>query len=453
MTERDSIDPLLRRELGRLLTENQELHRSLQRFDETSFLLRRLLAVGRRKLAAPASRLRRQRSRAPQPDPANFPASFRAYRVSQLRSSRGRRPRVLHAVANFYTGGSARLVVDLVEHLDGFDHVTIVRANPPQPHYVGLELHAVPEIKNSRAALALLRRIRPDLMHVHYLGHHGDSYGQGDWEWYDPLFAVAAEYGCPIVENVNIPVAPLFSDAVRRYVFVSDYVRMIFGREEDPTATIYPGSNLKLFSRPAGSPPPDGCVGMVYRLERDKLDETAIDVFIDVLRRRPEAKALIVGGGRFLEPYRARVDEAGLADAFTFTAYVAYEDLPRLYEQMAIFIAPPHSESFGHVVPLAMSMEIPVVGYAVGALPEILGDDDVLAPAGDVDALAAKAVELLDDRARRLRIGAANRKRAQKLFSLERMIEHYGTLYEEVLAGGQPPAAAVRGKTTGRADA
>ncbi len=435
MTDRHRVDPLLKREFDALSLENQELHVRLRRFEQLPFLLRAVASAVRRELGGrTVARWRRGASRSGRGG-AEFAPSFRPYAVRQLRPPGQQRPRVLHAIGNFYTGGSARLVVDLVEHLgDRFEQVTIVRDAPPQPHYVGLELHSIPEITNPADALTVLRRFRPDLTHIHFLGHHRHPYSQADWEWYACLFQAAEAYGCPVVENINIPVAPYVSDAVRCYVFVSDYVRTVFGRSDANNVTIYPGSNFELFARRPGAAPPDGCVGMAYRLEKDKLDETAINIFIEVLRRRPEAKALIVGGGRFLERYRTAVERAGLERAVTFTAYVAYDDLPRLYEQMSIFVAPPHTESFGHVVPLAMNMGIPVAAYDVGALPEILDDEEVLAPAGDVDALATKIVELLDDPDRRLRTGKVNRERAQRLFSVEKMVTDYRRLYDELLA-------------------
>jgi glycosyltransferase involved in cell wall biosynthesis len=435
VTDPNRIDPPLKRELERALLENQELYVTLRRFDDIPFLIRRLAKLVGREVRA---RVFASRSRQP-PDPRrgdpNFAPSFRPYEARPPAPWAGPRPRVLHVIANFYTGGSPRLVVDLVEHLGSrFEHVTIVRDTPPQPHYTGLDIHAAPAFRNPGDALKLLRRLRPDLIHVHFLGHHRHPYSQTDWEWYDCLLRAAEEHGSPAIENINIPVAPYYSDAVRCYVFVSDYVRSLYGRSDTRNLTIYPGSNFKLFSRPEGTTPPDGCVGMVYRLEKDKLDETAIDIFIEVLHRRPQAKVLIVGGGRFLERYRTRVERAGLASSVTFTAYVAYEDLPRFYDRMSIFVAPPHTESFGHVVPLAMNMGIPVVAYDVGALPEILDNDEVLAPAGDIGAIATKIVELLDDRGRRLRIGMANRERAQRLFSVEKMIKDYQALYDELLA-------------------
>jgi len=229
------------------------------------------------------------------------------------------------------------------------------------------------------------------------------------------------------------PSRAVVSPTVARYIFVSDYVRTRFGFSEVPILTIYPGSDLALFTRSHGSAPPDNCVGMAYRPEADKLDERAIEVFITLARCRPGIRALIIGGGRFLDEYRRRVERASVANAVEFTGYVAYDRLPALYRRLSVFVAPVHAESFGQVTPFAMSMGIPVAGYRMGALGEILGDESLLAPASDAEALADIVIGLLEDRTRRLEVGARNRARALELFSVERMIERYATVYDEVL--------------------
>jgi glycosyltransferase involved in cell wall biosynthesis len=114
-----------------------------------------------------------------------------------------------------------------------------------------------------------------------------------------------------------------------------------------------------------------------------------------------------------------------------------------------VFVAPPHTESFGHVVPLAMGMRIPVAGYDVGALPEILGEDGVLVPGGDARALAGRVVDLLDDRHYRLRLGAANRERAERLFSVGRMVAEYRMLYLELLGRTQMASSEERAPAGG----
>ena len=80
-----------------------------------------------------------------------------------------------------------------------------------------------------------------------------------------------------------------------------------------------------------------------------------------------------------------------------------------------------------------MNMRIPVAAYEVGALREILVSDDVFAPAGDSDALADTIVRLLDQPTRLRELGQFNRERAQQLFSLEAMVEAYGTTYTKLL--------------------
>ena len=360
--------------------------------------------------------------------------NFSPYEVAIINPIQNNRPRVLHIIGNFYTGGSSQLIVDLIEHLGHqFEQEVIARDLPSKPSYVGLKIHHQEKLNHYHQALDILDNFRPDFIHLHYLGHHKDDYSELDWKWYHKFFLAAREYGCKIVENINIPTDPYVSDLVSHYVYVSDYVKQEFGHIGDRNITIYPGSDLKLFSRENNSQRASDCIGMVYRLEGDKLNENAIDVFIKVIQRRPRTKVLIVGGGYYLELYQNKVQQAGVEEAFTFTGYTSYENLTQLYEQISVFVAPVHTESFGQVTPLAMGMEIPVVGYNVGAIQEIVGDGDLLAPPEDSDTLANIIIDLLSDRQRQLEIGAKNLQRAKQRFSLEAMIDSYGQIYEQML--------------------
>ena len=67
-------------------------------------------------------------------------------------------------------------------------------------------------------------------------------------------------------------------------------------------------------------------------------------------------------------------------------------------------------------------------------MPEILGDEQTLAPPGDADALADRIIQLLNDRGKRMELGARNKARAREHFSVEAMIEGYGGIYESVLS-------------------
>jgi glycosyltransferase involved in cell wall biosynthesis len=364
------------------------------------------------------------------------------YQVRVPRDAPPGRPRILHVIGNLHTGGSAQLVVDLVERLGHrFDQRVLVRSLPPRPAYIGLDPIHRPRLSDASAA-AVIGEIRPDLIHVHMLGHQHDEYGRHDWRWYHAAIRAAERLGCPVVENLNIPVEPYVSGVVRCYVHVSDYVRQRFGRLDGWNTTIYPGSDLEWFARRPDQPMADDCIGMIYRLQPDKLNEQSIEPFVRAVQRRPATRARIVGGGHLLDVYKRRVADAGLQGAFTFTGYVPYADLPAELARMSVFVAPVHTESFGQVSVFAMGMALPVAGYQVGALDEITGSSTVLAPPGDAERLADILVGLLDDRPRRLAIGSDNRRRAERLFSTEAMVARYDAVYAELLAS-RP-----RGRTT-----
>ncbi len=352
---------------------------------------------------------------------------FEAYQVKILNPIRANRPRIVHALANFMTGGSSRLVVDLIENLGHlYEQEVITSHSPSPPCYKGLALH---ELKSSKKIADYLLKFRPGLVHVHY-------WGELDKEWYDKIFIAASDYGCKIIENINTPVEPYVADSINSYVYVSDYVRKHYGKDDGKNITIYPGSNFNIFDRHGDiADIPDNCIGMVYRLEPDKLNIQSIDVFIKVAQRRPEIKVLIVGGGSFLETYRTAAIAGGVINSFTFTDYVSYEELPKLYEEMSIFVAPVWKESFGQVSPFAMNMGIPVVGYDIGALSEIIEDKTLLARPGDSDRLAEIIIDLLGNREKRLLIGRRNRDRAQAFFSDEAMVKKYEKLYETLIKG------------------
>lgn len=387
-------------------------------------------AVPQRFRSTLVPRLNRALGLAPAAAPQAEVASA-AYRIKQGEAPPPDAPKVAHVIANFMTGGSSRLVVDLIEHLgSSYRHVVFTSFNPDPPAYVGLEIEECRSAASVDPFIEYFARVQPDLVHVHY-------WGDCDEPWYAQAIAAAGQLGVPIIENINTPIEPYRSAAVARYVYVSDYVRSVFGDDDARHVTVYPGSDFELFTRSQQEHAPEDCVGMVYRLERDKLNESAIQPFIEIANLRPATRILIVGGGSLLEPFQEAVRVAGVADRFEFAGYVSYDSLPSYYRRMSVFIAPVWKESFGQVSPFAMSMKVPVIGYDIGAIGEIVGEPQLLAPAADAQALAQIAISLLDSPERRRRVGEDQQRRAVGRFSLEAMIADYARLYAEVASIGR----------------
>lgn len=341
-------------------------------------------------------------------------------------------PKVLHVIPYFVTGGSQQLVVDIIEGLnDSYTHEVALFGVLPLQGYVGVAFHDCAHVKEPEDFEELLHQIEPDIIHVHYYGRWPNTY----WLWYHAALQGALSYNKPVIENCNIPYMPYYDERISKFIFVSQYTQDTFGIRSFSNDVIYPGSNFSFFQRNGIASDPD-TIGMVYRLDDDKLDENAIVPFIRAIQLRPATKVIIVGGGQYFSLFQEKTVEAGVQSQFTFTGYVAYEQLADLYRQMSVFVAPVYSESFGQVTPFAMSMEIPVVAYNIGALAEILDNPALLAPGKDADALASIIVNLLDNPALRASIGQFNKERAEKLFAVKKMTDSYGTLYHSLLTNG-----------------
>ena len=101
----------------------------------------------------------------------------------------------------------------------------------------------------------------------------------------------------------------------------------------------------------------------------------------------------------------------------------------------ALLFTPLWNEPFGLTAIEAMACGVPVAAYDNGAAREVIGDGGAYAEPGDIDGLA-KAIESAVALPRR-----AARRRVERRFSLDSMIDRYEACYRDAIAGGHPPNA------------
>jgi glycosyltransferase involved in cell wall biosynthesis len=82
-----------------------------------------------------------------------------------------------------------------------------------------------------------------------------------------------------------------------------------------------------------------------------------------------------------------------------------------------------------------MNCGVPVIGSAVGGMPEVIthGETGYLFPVGDIAAMAAHAVALLNDPARLELFSTQAKRRAEQNFNADEIIPRYEAFYEEIL--------------------
>ena len=107
-----------------------------------------------------------------------------------------------------------------------------------------------------------------------------------------------------------------------------------------------------------------------------------------------------------------------------------------------LFLLPSSGESFGLSALEALACGVPVIGTQVGGLPEVVRDGETgfLCQVGDVDAMAAAAIDLLRDHDRWQAMSVAGAADARERFSLEAIVAEYEAFYEYTL--GRPSSTA-----------
>jgi len=158
-------------------------------------------------------------------------------------------------------------------------------------------------------------------------------------------------------------------------------------------------------------------------------------VIVDVARRaradHPQLHFLLVGGGRDEQLLR---DRARDLDNVEFVGRV--DNVGDYYTAMDFFVFPSREEALGSAILEAMSCGLPVIGSNVGGIPEVVlpGENGVLFPSGDADALYDAVVTLARDSDGRERLSAGARKLAEQR-RVDVVAEDYVAIYERVLAG------------------
>ena len=83
----------------------------------------------------------------------------------------------------------------------------------------------------------------------------------------------------------------------------------------------------------------------------------------------------------------------------------------------------------------AMASEVPVIGSRAGGLTEVVveGETGYLLPVGDVEGMAARAIEILSTPDLQRRLGRNGRDLAEGKFNVNGVVPRYREFYERVI--------------------
>ncbi len=130
------------------------------------------------------------------------------------------------------------------------------------------------------------------------------------------------------------------------------------------------------------------------------------------------------------------IEKLSIGDAVRFVHGVSEEELVELMGSAELACVPSLYEGFSLPTAELMACATPLVVSRAGAIPEVVGPEglcaEVVTP-GDVGELKAAIEGLLDDPAKRARLGAAGRQRVEEMFSWRAVAATVAQAYQDVI--------------------
>jgi glycosyltransferase involved in cell wall biosynthesis len=294
-------------------------------------------------------------------------------------------------------------------------------------------------------AVAMVRRLRPDVVHAH--------------ELLSPTTAgvlAAALFSVPLLVKVLIsgeverlrterPLGRLRWWVIRRQVrcvlAITDAIDGELARHGVPEGRrrlIPNGVDLERYApaSPAqrvaararfGLPPTGPVVSFVGRLEEQKNLRQLVEVWPRVQARVPDATLVLAGTGSLGPALRELAD-----GSVRFLGSV--DDVRALLQASEVFVLPSWREGLSNSLLEAMAAGLAVVTTAVGGTTEVVEHErsGLLVPPGDAAALEDALVRAVSDPSLRAALGHEARRVVDARFSLDDRVAQLCALYEEV---------------------
>jgi glycogen synthase len=171
-------------------------------------------------------------------------------------------------------------------------------------------------------------------------------------------------------------------------------------------------------------------VTSVGRFIRQKGYTELLSAFARLRREYSAVRLVLAGGGPLEREYRAQIARLTLTDSVRLLGWVSREEQRDLLAAADVYTQPSvpgKGEWLPRAILEAMSMRLPVVASSVGGMADVVrdGENGLVFPAGDEDALHVTLRALARDPALRHRLGAAARRDAQELYDWDQGFARY----------------------------
>jgi glycosyltransferase involved in cell wall biosynthesis len=365
-------------------------------------------------------------------------------------------PLLLHILPGFGPGGAQSRIIALINGMGGrFRHIIValnedLSAADRIDRSVTVECIARRVSSNSLRALSqligLLHEKRPDLVLTY------------NWGSIEAVIAAKLSRACPVIHTEDGFGPDEATQQKTRRVLARRLVLRHSYRVIAPSRRLY-DSMLRQWRLPTEKVMyiPNGVdteffvpaergrgsadelvIGTAGQLRPEKKQDDLIALCAQLQSSMP-VRLRIAGEG----PERERLEECArashLGDRVEFLGQI--RDLRNFYRSLDLFALTSSTEQMPISVLEAMASGLSVIGTDVGDVKQMVSPENApfIVPKGP--ALEGALQILAQDAGQRSSIAASNRKRCVEAFSLNKMVETYGNLYEQAIRGGAAASA------------
>ena len=170
--------------------------------------------------------------------------------------------------------------------------------------------------------------------------------------------------------------------------------------------------------------------GIEYLIRAIKELENILDI-----ENYKKIKLLIYGKGELKNKLESLTKELQIEDKVIFKGYISNESVPKILNEMDIFVVPSINESFGVAAVEAMACEIPIIASSVGGLKEVILDKETgyLVPKKDHKEIAKYLKKLILDKKLRTSLGKSGRKRVLENYDWNSNVDYMIKIYREIV--------------------
>ena len=308
------------------------------------------------------------------------------------------------------------------------------------------------ELALSSKIVDVVKKYKIDMLHVHYAIPHAYAAYMGKKMLEDEGIQIPMITTLHGTDITLVGSHPFYKKAVQFSINHSEYVTAVSQSLKEDTERLFDITTqikvipnfidvekfkFKTVPCEKGQIAPDDQL-VITHISNFRPLKRVIDVLktFKIVNEQLNVKLLMVGDGPEKERAMRHCRSHNMEDAVLFLGKSNQIDEILCFSDL--FLLPSEQESFGLAALEAMVHRVPVVCSDVGGLPEVIenGVSGFLCPFGDVNAMAEKAIHILEDPERHKGFKEQAYESSKK-FDMQEVISHYESLYRE--AKENPP--------------